>query len=97
MERSRLSNFELEEREHVRQKREREKRALEEEVVVEVMAASYVHILYLSELSVACLNTQFHYLVILKAEQSARENSSKSSSKSTVEDTCQCQAMQGEI
>ena len=57
MERSRLSNFELEEREHVRQKREREKRALEEEVVVEVMAASYVYILYLSELSVACLNT----------------------------------------
>ena len=36
MERSRLSDFELEEREHMRMKRQREKRALEEAVDIEV-------------------------------------------------------------
>ena len=36
MERSRLSDYELEEMEYMRQKREREKKALEEDVVVEV-------------------------------------------------------------
>ena len=36
LERSRLSDFELEEREHMRMKRQREKRALEEDVDIEV-------------------------------------------------------------
>lgn len=36
VERSRLSDHELEEREYVKQKRERERQALEEDVVVEV-------------------------------------------------------------